>query len=166
MVQPAAEAGDLADERARQVGALRGRREEHRLDRSDVPVVLGHAQLELEVAGAAQTLHDRGDPQRRAQVDEQPVERDHVDAGATPVRECVDLGAQERDPLVRAEHRTLRRVPDDGDDEPREQPCSTLDDVEMPVGDGVEAARIDRRSAHGPSSSAPPCTARCSVVEP
>jgi hypothetical protein len=78
-----------------------------------------------------------------------------------------DLGREHIDALRGIEHGPLRRVADDGDDEPVEQRRRTRDHVDMSQGDRVETARIDRRAAH---VALPPGSARLrarwSSVEP
>jgi hypothetical protein len=128
-----------ADERVLLVG--------HHEDGLDVPregaVRERHLVLVLEVGDGPDAAEDDVRLLAVDVVHHEAVERVHLD-----VPEGLAHLADHLDALLLGEERLLRRVVGDGDDEALEDADAALDDVEMPVGDGVEAAGIDG-DAHG-----------------
>src|SRR5687768_11014199 len=122
---------------------LGGGRHEEGLDAGELAVHLGHLQLVLEVADGAQALHDHRDVVRLAVVDEQALEAVDPDVG-----QFGDGVAQQLHALVDREEPGLARVDQHRHDQFVVQPGSTIDDVDVAVGDRVERTGTDGAS-HG-----------------
>src|SRR5438105_14255148 len=60
-------------------------------------------------------------------------------------------------PRLDIDQRLLAVMSTDTEDELVDDPSRPGNDVEMPIGHGVEAARIETRSRHGPGIDGSPC---------
>ena len=104
------------------------------------PVTFGH----VDVIARASAIFDRvvvgvvGNPQHKSPMFT-------LDERVAFLREALEAGAQEADPLVEGEHRRLvLRVADDADDDAVEDLGGASDHVDVPVRDGVVRAGVDR----------------------
>ena len=143
-VDAAAEREDFLDQARADVAVLLGRHHEHGFDFIiQPPVHQRHLELELEVRHGAKAADD---DLRAAPLDvihEQAFEGVHLD-----VRQTVEDRAGHLHAFGQAEQRRFLRVDEDGDDDPIEQPRTTGNDVDVPVGQRIERSRIHRDSRH------------------
>src|SRR5690606_36324563 len=152
-----AELPDLLHLARREECELRIGRHEERLDARYAVVHLGHLQLVLVVADGPEPADDDGDVLLLAVVHRQAVER--VDADV-----AVLLGGlgDHLGPFLDGEQALLVLVDQHGDDHLVVQTGGAADDVEMPVGDGVERSRTDG-TAHGANPFGPGLTCDANV---
>ena len=98
-----------------------------------------HLEFELEIRYGAQAADDRARARLPRELDEQPVERHGSDF--QPVRRRFEL--EQPQAILDAEERHLLAVGRDGDDHLVEELYGAFNDVEMPVGYGIETAGIN-----------------------
>ena len=119
-----------------------GRHHEDRLDlRVESSVHERHLQLVLEIGNGPKPADDDVSVSIPRIVDEESSKCVDLDAGL-----IAEDFASRGDALLGGEQRGFVHVDQDGDDDPVEEFRSTLDDVDVAVGEGVERPGIDREA--------------------
>ena len=129
--------------------------QKHRLDlRRKGLVHARHLHLVVEIAGVAQPPdHDRGEGIAR-RVDRQIVVGGHLELEADLVRHWLEHLGGKSHPLLGGEQWVLVVMGADGDDELVDEMGRPAHDVDVTVGDGIEASWIET-DAHGHLLAAP-----------
>jgi hypothetical protein len=113
-----------------------------------VPVHQGHLELVLEVGHRAKPADRERRPHLAGEVDQQALEVPHLDARPLAGRQVAECLTHQRRALLEGEDRRLRGVDGHGDHQPVDELQAAYHQVQVPGGDRVEAAGVDR-SAHG-----------------
>lgn len=142
----AAHRSDLADEGAGDEGELGGRRQEDRVHGGQHGAIgVGHLNFVLQVRGSTQSAYDELRAVLSASVDQEAVRGGHTHQGLVPQRLRDQL-----EPLLEAEERLFARMGGHQHGHRFETLRAATNEVHVPVGDRVEAAREESvLSTHG-----------------
>lgn len=99
-----------------------------------------HPHLVLQVASLSDTTNKRTGASLTRKIDDQSFERFHSNSGQ--IRRAL---LYQFHPFFCRKQRSFFRVDPDGDDHAVEQAIGSVDDVDMPEGDRVEGAGVDRK---------------------
>ena len=137
--------GSLPHDGGGKVTPLDGRRQEHCLDLGHHgEVCVGQLNLILEIRDCPQAAHHDGRALLLGEADRQAVEGVDLD-----VRDILAGIPQHGNALLDREKRGLGTVDQHRDNHFVKHTAGALDNIEMPVRDGVEAAGIHGDGGHG-----------------